>query len=193
MKRVYLDYQNSAVLHPEVLESIRKGMTLVGNPSSVHAEGRASAQVVEESRVRVAGLVSSMSSEIIFTSGGTEANALALAGLSRAAQAQKKGADRDKNIHRLKVLQMRVLRWVINTAHHAADTENVHREKRAVKRDKGNHEVKNAKTVIHHAAEHFGIPEINAGKNREHAAPEKNIMNMRHDKITVVNKNIYRG
>ncbi len=91
MKRVYLDYQNSAVLHPEVLESIRKGMTLVGNPSSVHAEGRASAQVVEESRVRVAGLVSSMSSEIIFTSGGTEANALALAGLSRAAQAQKKG------------------------------------------------------------------------------------------------------
>lgn len=91
MKRVYLDYQNSAVLHPEVLESIRKGMTLVGNPASVHAEGRLSAQAVEESRARVAGLVSSVPSEIIFTSGGTEANALALAGLSRAAQAQKKG------------------------------------------------------------------------------------------------------
>ena len=58
-------------------------LALFGNPSSLHAEGRRARQAVEEARDRVAALVGGRRDEIVFTSGGTEANQLALRGLGR--------------------------------------------------------------------------------------------------------------
>ena len=78
-QRSYLDYNATAPLRPEVHEAIEAALALYGNPSSVHAEGRAARAVVETARGSVAELVGARPEDVIFTSGGTEANALALA------------------------------------------------------------------------------------------------------------------
>src|SRR5260370_6845452 len=59
-------------------EGMTAGMELSGNPSSVHAEGRKARKLVEDARAAVAGAVGALPRNVIFTSGGTEANALAL-------------------------------------------------------------------------------------------------------------------
>ena len=83
--RVYLDWNATTPLRPEAREAIAAAWDLSGNPSSVHAEGRQARRLVEEARVRVAGAVGAVPRNVIFTSGGTEANALALTpGLRRA-------------------------------------------------------------------------------------------------------------
>jgi cysteine desulfurase len=78
-QRSYLDYNATAPLRPEVREAIEAALPLYGNPSSVHAEGRAARAAVENARGSVAELVGARPEDVIFTSGGTEANALALA------------------------------------------------------------------------------------------------------------------
>jgi cysteine desulfurase len=78
-QRFYLDYNATAPLRPEVREAVTAALSLDGNPSSVHAEGRAARAAVETARARVADLVRARPENVIFTSGGTEANALALA------------------------------------------------------------------------------------------------------------------
>jgi cysteine desulfurase len=78
-QRSYLDYNATAPLRPEVREAIIAALELYGNPSSVHAEGRAARATIEAARVKVAKLVGARTEDVIFTSGGTEANALALA------------------------------------------------------------------------------------------------------------------
>lgn len=78
-QRAYLDYNATSPLRPEVREAVAGALSLEGNPSSVHAEGRAARAAVEEARARVAALVGARAEDVIFTSGGTEANALALA------------------------------------------------------------------------------------------------------------------
>jgi cysteine desulfurase len=79
---MYLDYAATAPVRPEVAEVVR-GLLLrgLGNPSSIHGAGREARQVVEEARRSVAALVNARPDEIIFTSGGTEANNLALRGV----------------------------------------------------------------------------------------------------------------
>jgi cysteine desulfurase len=82
--RVYLDWNATAPLRPEAKEAITAAMDLSGNPSSVHAEGRQARRLVEDARVAIAHAVGALPRNVIFTSGGTEANALALApGLRR--------------------------------------------------------------------------------------------------------------
>lgn len=76
--RVYLDWNASAPLRPEARAVAHAALELAGNPSSVHGEGRAARRVIEEARGAVAALVSADPRNVIFTSGGTEANALAL-------------------------------------------------------------------------------------------------------------------
>ena len=76
--RVYLDYNATAPLRPEAAQAIAQAMTLTGNPSSVHAAGRAARAVVEAAREAVAALVGGPASTVVFTSGGVEANALAI-------------------------------------------------------------------------------------------------------------------
>jgi cysteine desulfurase len=74
--RTYLDWNATAPLRPEAREAMLAAMDAVGNPSSVHAEGRAAKAIVEKARGQVAGLVGCDPSEVVFTSGATEAAAL---------------------------------------------------------------------------------------------------------------------
>jgi cysteine desulfurase len=78
-QRSYLDYNATAPLRVEVREAVIEALSLYGNPSSVHAEGRAARAAIETARAKVARLANARPEDVIFTSGGTEANALALA------------------------------------------------------------------------------------------------------------------
>jgi cysteine desulfurase len=80
MGRVYLDYNATAPLRPEARSAMIDAMDLVGNPSSVHAEGRAAKGLVERARFEVAEALGAHGADIVFVSGATEAAALALAG-----------------------------------------------------------------------------------------------------------------
>lgn len=82
--RVYLDWNATAPLRPEARAAMLAAFDLAGNPSSVHAEGRAARSVVEAAREDVAALVGCLPREVIFTSGATEA-ARVLAGPAPAA------------------------------------------------------------------------------------------------------------
>jgi cysteine desulfurase len=77
--RIYLDWNATAPLRPEARAAMAAAWDVVGNPSSVHAEGRAARRLVEDSRTIIAQATGSIARNVVFTSGGTEANALALA------------------------------------------------------------------------------------------------------------------
>ncbi|KIE58554.1 cysteine sulfinate desulfinase [Methylacidiphilum kamchatkense Kam1] len=81
MKRIYLDYNASTPMDPEVIKEIALGMTVIGNPSSIHEEGRQARFLIEKAREKVAKLLGVKSKEIIFTSGGSESDSLALMGV----------------------------------------------------------------------------------------------------------------
>lgn len=78
--RAYLDWNASAPLRPEARAAMAAAMDLCGNPSSVHGEGRAARALVERARAQVAAAFGAQPDEVIFTSGATEAAALAAAG-----------------------------------------------------------------------------------------------------------------
>ena len=72
--RTYLDHNATSPMRPEALEAYRSALQVFGNPSSVHSEGRAARRLVEDAREQVAMLVGADPREIVFLSGGTEAN-----------------------------------------------------------------------------------------------------------------------
>jgi cysteine desulfurase len=76
--RVYLDWNATAPLRPEAREAMAVACDVSGNPSSVHAEGRQARGLVEQARTTIAAAVGASPRNVVFTSGGTEANALAL-------------------------------------------------------------------------------------------------------------------
>lgn len=78
--RTYLDWNATAPLRPQARAAMLDALDATGNPSSVHFEGRRARRVVEDARQAVAALVGADSSEIVFTSGATEANATLLSG-----------------------------------------------------------------------------------------------------------------
>jgi cysteine desulfurase len=78
--RVYLDWNATAPLRPEARNAMIAAMDVIGNPSSVHAEGRAARALVERARAQVADALGALGSDIVFTSGATEAAALACVG-----------------------------------------------------------------------------------------------------------------
>ena len=80
----YLDYAATAPLRPEALAAMQRQWQQVGNPSSLHTAGRAARRVVEESREQIAALIGAKPGDIIFTSGGTEADNLAIKGIAGA-------------------------------------------------------------------------------------------------------------
>ncbi|QPJ65987.1 MAG: cysteine desulfurase [Candidatus Nitrohelix vancouverensis] len=87
MSRIYLDHNATTPLDPEVLETMVSVMkTDFGNPSSIHYEGRAAREFLDIARQKVADLIRASSSEIIFTSGGTEANNFSLLGAALSAR-----------------------------------------------------------------------------------------------------------
>lgn len=77
-ERVYLDWNATTPLRPEARSAIAAAFDVSGNPSSVHSEGRAARKLVEDARAAVAAAVGADQRNVVFTSGGTEANALAL-------------------------------------------------------------------------------------------------------------------
>ncbi|MBC7165211.1 MAG: aminotransferase class V-fold PLP-dependent enzyme [Roseovarius sp.] len=80
MKRIYLDHNATAPLRPEARAAMVAAMDVIGNPSSVHAEGRAARALIERARAQVAAALGAEGADVIFTSGATEAAALACAG-----------------------------------------------------------------------------------------------------------------
>jgi cysteine desulfurase len=80
---VYLDHNATSLLRPVAFDAMVKALKLGGNPSSVHRTGRAARALIEAGRRQVAALVGALPAEIVFTSGGTEANNLALNGTGR--------------------------------------------------------------------------------------------------------------
>ncbi|RZJ93418.1 MAG: cysteine desulfurase, partial [Brevundimonas sp.] len=78
MSSIYLDYNATAPIRPEAIDAMTRAFAVGGNPSSVHAAGRSARAIVEHARNEVAALVGGPASTVIFTSGGTEANALAI-------------------------------------------------------------------------------------------------------------------
>lgn len=76
----YLDHNATSPLRPEARAAMERALGVGGNPSSIHAAGRAARRIVEEAREQVAALMGAAPHNVIFTSGGTEANALALRG-----------------------------------------------------------------------------------------------------------------
>lgn len=86
-KRIYLDYAATTPVHPRVAEAMRPYHTeKFGNPSSIHYFGQEARAVVERARESVARLIGAKAEDIVFTSGGTEADNFALEGIAFASQ-----------------------------------------------------------------------------------------------------------
>jgi cysteine desulfurase len=77
-ERVYLDWNATTPLRPEARAALAAAWDISGNPSSVHTEGRKARRLVEDARAALAAAVSARPQDVVFSSGGTEANMLAL-------------------------------------------------------------------------------------------------------------------
>jgi cysteine desulfurase len=84
--RIYLDFNATAPLIPAARAAMTAALADVGNPSSIHGEGRAARNLVELARSRVAALMGRPREQIVFTSGGTESNVLGVLGLAGAVE-----------------------------------------------------------------------------------------------------------
>ncbi len=82
-RAVYLDHNATTTVRPAAAEAVAAALSLTGNASSVHGFGRAVRRTVEDAREAVAALVGAAPADVVFTSGGTEANNLALRGSGR--------------------------------------------------------------------------------------------------------------
>mgnify|MGYP001221066522 CR=1 FL=1 len=78
--RIYLDHNSTTPLRNEAKQAMVEAMNVVGNPSSVHLEGRAAKALIENARIKIAAAIGAVGADIIFTSGATESAALALIG-----------------------------------------------------------------------------------------------------------------
>jgi len=77
-ERVYLDWNATTPLRPEAKQAMTAAWEMSGNPSSVHTEGRQARRLVEDARAAVAAAVGAKAPDVVFASGGTEANAMVL-------------------------------------------------------------------------------------------------------------------
>src|SRR5260370_39981029 len=88
---IYVDYNGGAALRPEEAEAISRFIAeRGGNPSSVHRAGQRARRMLELARSQVAAIVGADASQIVFTSGGTESNNLAIFGAVTAASRRRK-------------------------------------------------------------------------------------------------------
>lgn len=86
-RHVYLDHTATTPVHPDVVTAMHQVLDVAfGNPSSLHTFGREAKQYLEDARIKVANLIGALPEEIIFTSGGTEADNLAILGIVYANQ-----------------------------------------------------------------------------------------------------------
>jgi len=83
MKRIYLDYAATTPTHPEVVKAMLPYFTDdFGNPSSIYSYGQEAKSVIDEARIQVTKLIGARDKEIVFTSGGTEADNFAIKGIA---------------------------------------------------------------------------------------------------------------
>lgn len=85
---VYLDHAATTPMLPAAIEAMTRQLTGIGNASSLHASGRGARRVVEESRETIAGVIGARPGDVVFTSGGTESDNLALKGIFWARRAE---------------------------------------------------------------------------------------------------------
>jgi len=91
VKQIYLDYAATTPTHPEVVEAMLPYFTeAFGNPSSIYSYGQEAKGAIEEARVKVANLIGARDEQIVFTSGGTEADNFALKGVAFANESKGK-------------------------------------------------------------------------------------------------------
>ncbi|MBI2329575.1 MAG: cysteine desulfurase NifS [Chloroflexi bacterium] len=89
MKQIYLDYAATTPTHPEVVKAMLPYFTeIFGNPSSIYAAGQEAKGAIEAARVKLADLIGARSEEIVFTSGGTEADNFAIKGTAYASESK---------------------------------------------------------------------------------------------------------
>jgi len=113
---VYLDHAASTPMYDEAVAAITRQLTQVGNASSLHAPGRAARRTVEESRETIARALGARPGEVVFTSGGTESDNLALKGLF--------WSRRDADPRRVRILSSAVEHHaVLDALHWLADHE----------------------------------------------------------------------
>lgn len=85
MERIYLDHAATSPMHPRVIGRMAEAMgTLFGNPSSIHSFGREARRQLDDARQAIAASIGAKANEIIFTSGGTEADNMAILGAAEA-------------------------------------------------------------------------------------------------------------
>jgi len=90
MSRVYLDHAATSPLRPEVLEAMLPWLSEgFGNASALYREGKQARQALDEARASIAAIIGASPTEIVFTSGGTEANNALIAGITQAVRTQK--------------------------------------------------------------------------------------------------------
>jgi len=83
MNRIYLDHAATTPAHPEVVKAMLPYFSdAFGNPSTLYSYGQEARKVVEEARNKIASLINVQSEEIVFTSGGTEADNFAIRGVA---------------------------------------------------------------------------------------------------------------
>jgi cysteine desulfurase len=90
-QRIYLDYASATPVLPEARQAVADAEGIFGNPGSIHAEGVAAAHMLQDSREKIAHELGCKAHDIIFTSGGTEANNLAILGFARAIERNSQG------------------------------------------------------------------------------------------------------
>ena len=111
--RVYLDHNATTPVHPAVADAVAEALrSQFGNASSVHAFGQAAKAALDDARGSVAALVGGQPSEIVFTSGGTEADNLAIRGVAEAGPADRRhliasAIEHEAVLHTLKALSAR--------------------------------------------------------------------------------------
>src|SRR5699024_2806840 len=87
MNYIYMDHAATTPIHPDVLKTMHViDQEVFGNPSSIHAYGRKARHYIDEARRTMDESINALENEVIFTSGGTEANNLALVGVALANQ-----------------------------------------------------------------------------------------------------------
>lgn len=95
MKRTYLDWASAAPISKVALKAFERALKADGNPSAPHAEGRAAREILETARTAIARMAEVKADDVIFTSGATEANNLALSGFVQALRS----ADHSRKLH----------------------------------------------------------------------------------------------
>jgi cysteine desulfurase len=119
LRRIYLDYAAAAPASSAALAAFKRAQVTFGNPSSPHAEGQAAKEVLETARITIARLAGVKADAIIFTSGATEANNLALQGAVRHAQA----AGKRPHVLYLPTQHASIMETIVALAERGVDTE----------------------------------------------------------------------